>query len=191
MWKKCCFSGDGEYVCAGSAKQHASTSGRRVSETLSRSHGTKGDAPGRGWLHPWGRLWRASAAASSPCGRSSRWRTVSFAPDKELDENVDYERESESTRRMRTGVLMEKRTRSTDIEVDVDVTSKIPVAAYCSSDEEDEKTRTRCSSDCSRGGGARGWLHLIKMRVLISETLMRRRMRVQEEENKDHRYPVR
>ena len=23
MWKKCCFSGDGEYVCAGSAKAHA------------------------------------------------------------------------------------------------------------------------------------------------------------------------
>ena len=23
MWKKCCFSGDGEYVCAGSARQHA------------------------------------------------------------------------------------------------------------------------------------------------------------------------
>ena len=21
MWKKCCFSGDGEYVCAGSARQ--------------------------------------------------------------------------------------------------------------------------------------------------------------------------
>lgn len=23
LWKKCCFSGDGEYICAGSSRQHS------------------------------------------------------------------------------------------------------------------------------------------------------------------------
>lgn len=44
MWKKCCFSGDGEYVCAGSARQHALYIWEKATGTLMKIlHGTKGE----------------------------------------------------------------------------------------------------------------------------------------------------
>ncbi len=44
MWKKCCFSGDGEYVCAGSARQHALYIWEKQTGTLMKIlHGTKGE----------------------------------------------------------------------------------------------------------------------------------------------------
>ena len=44
MWKKCCFSGDGEYVCAGSARQHALYIWEKSTGTLMKIlHGTKGE----------------------------------------------------------------------------------------------------------------------------------------------------
>ncbi|WAR05498.1 RBBP5-like protein [Mya arenaria] len=83
MWKKCCFSGDGEFIVAGSAKQHT--------------------------LHIWekavGNLWHPvrPIIVSISSGVVSVWAQnqvenwSAFAPDfKELDENVEYdERESE------------------------------------------------------------------------------------------------
>ena len=44
MWKKCCFSGDGEYVCAGSARQHALNIWEKSTGTLMKIlHGHKGE----------------------------------------------------------------------------------------------------------------------------------------------------
>ena len=44
MWKKCCFSGDGEYVCAGSARQHDLYIWERSVGTLVKIlQGTKGE----------------------------------------------------------------------------------------------------------------------------------------------------
>ena len=47
MWKKCCFSGDGEYVCAGSARQHDSMKiyiwEKSTGNLVKILHGTKGE----------------------------------------------------------------------------------------------------------------------------------------------------
>ena len=46
MWKKCCFSGDGEFVCAGSARQHALYVWEKSMGNLVKIlHGTKGKKP--------------------------------------------------------------------------------------------------------------------------------------------------
>ncbi|VDM28188.1 unnamed protein product [Hydatigera taeniaeformis] len=43
-WRKCCFSGDGEFVCAGSMKQHSIYIWERASGTLFKIlHGQKGE----------------------------------------------------------------------------------------------------------------------------------------------------
>lgn len=142
MWKKCCFSGDGEYVCAGSAKQHALYIWEKsVGNLVKILHGTKGETLLDVVWHP-----VRPIVASISSGIISLWAQQqvenwsAFAPDfKELDENVDYEeRESEFDKEDEDRSVNGEENEELDIEVDVDVTSKIPVAAYCSSDEEDE-----------------------------------------------------
>ena len=44
LWKKCCFSGDGEYVAAGSARQHSLYVWEKsIGNLVKILHGTKGE----------------------------------------------------------------------------------------------------------------------------------------------------
>ena len=141
MWKKCCFSGDGEYVCAGSARQHALYIWEKsVGNLVKILHGTKGETLLDVVWHP-----VRPIVASISSGIISLWAQQqvenwsAFAPDfKELDENVDYEERESEFDKEDEDRSVKSENEELDVEVDVDVTSKIPVPAYCSSDEEDE-----------------------------------------------------
>ncbi|RZF33640.1 hypothetical protein LSTR_LSTR007018 [Laodelphax striatellus] len=144
MWKKCCFSGDGEYVCAGSARQHALYIWEKsIGNLVKILHGPKGELLLDAVWHP-----VRPIVASISSGLVSVWAQnqvenwSAFAPDfKELDENVEYEeRESEfdisdEDRSVKSG------SDKTDEDLEVDVTSVDPVAAFCSSDEEIEEEK--------------------------------------------------
>jgi len=143
VWKKCCFSGDGEYVCAGSARQHALYIWEKSMGNLVKIlHGTKGEVLLDVVWHP-----VRPIVASISQGVVTVWAQQqvenwsAFAPDfKELDENVDYEeRESEFDveDEDRSVQLNEEEKLGDDIEVDVDKSAPIP--AFCSSDEEEEE----------------------------------------------------
>merc|ERR1712045_499414 len=146
MWKKCCFSGDGEYVCAGSARQHALYIWEKaVGNLVKILHGTKGEMLLDVVWHP-----VRPIVASISSGIISLWAQQqvenwsAFAPDfKELDENVDYEERESEFDKEDEDKSVKSENEELDVEGDVDVTSKIPVAAYCSSDEEDESPNKR------------------------------------------------
>lgn len=142
-WKKCCFSGDGEYICAGSARQHALYIWEKsIGNLVKILHGTKGELLLDVVWHP-----VRPIIASISSGLVSIWAQnqvenwSAFAPDfKELDENVEYEeRESEFD--------IDDEDKSVDLaaeckydeELEVDVVSTEPIAAFCSSDEETEE----------------------------------------------------
>ncbi|XP_022189305.1 retinoblastoma-binding protein 5 homolog [Nilaparvata lugens] len=142
MWKKCCFSGDGEYVCAGSARQHALYIWEKsIGNLVKILHGPKGEILLDAVWHP-----VRPIIASISSGLVSVWAQnqvenwSAFAPDfKELDENVEYEeRESEfdisdEDRSVTAG------SDKIDEDLQVDVVSVEPVPAFCSSDEEIEE----------------------------------------------------
>jgi len=141
MWKKCCFSGDGEYVCAGSARQHALYIWEKsVGNLVKILHGTKGETLLDVVWHP-----VRPIVASISSGVISLWAQQqvenwsAFAPDfKELDENVDYEERESEFDKEDEDRSVKSDNEELDLEVDVDVSTKAPVPAYCSSDEEDE-----------------------------------------------------
>lgn len=142
-WKKCCFSGDGEYICAGSARQHALYIWEKsVGNLVKILHGTKGELLLDVVWHP-----VRPIIASISSGLVSIWAQnqvenwSAFAPDfKELDENVEYEeRESEFDidDEDKSVDLAAEQKHDEDLEVDVVATD--PIAAFCSSDEETEE----------------------------------------------------
>lgn len=141
-WKKCCFSGDGEYICAGSARQHALYIWEKsIGNLVKILHGTKGELLLDVVWHP-----VRPIIASISSGLVSIWAQnqvenwSAFAPDfKELDENVDYEeRESEFDITDEDKSVDLNAEAKHDEEIEVDVTKIEPVAAFCSSDEEGE-----------------------------------------------------
>ncbi|XP_053658066.1 retinoblastoma-binding protein 5 homolog [Anopheles marshallii] len=141
-WKKCCFSGDGEYICAGSARQHALYVWEKsIGNLVKILHGTKGELLLDVVWHP-----VRPIIASISSGLVSIWAQnqvenwSAFAPDfKELDENVEYEeRESEFDITDEDKSVDLAAESKQDEEVEVDVVSAEPIAAFCSSDEEYE-----------------------------------------------------
>lgn len=144
MWKKCCFSGDGEYICAGSARQHAIYIWEKsIGNLVKILHGTKGELLVDLAWHP-----VRPIIASISSGVVSVWAQnqvenwSAFAPDfKELDENVEYEeRESEFDLTDEDKSVASGGDDKEDTDLEVDVCGIEKVTAFCSSDEEDENT---------------------------------------------------
>ncbi|GLV45932.1 Retinoblastoma binding protein 5 [Carabus blaptoides fortunei] len=142
MWKKCCFSGDGEYICAGSARMHALYIWEKsIGNLVKILHGTKGELLLDVAWHP-----VRPIIASISSGVVSVWAQnqvenwSAFAPDfKELDENVEYEeRESEFDLTDEDKSVASGGSDKEDTDLEVDVCRVDPVAAFCSSDEENE-----------------------------------------------------
>lgn len=141
-WKKCCFSGDGEYICAGSARQHALYIWEKsIGNLVKILHGTKGELLLDVVWHP-----VRPIVASISSGLVSIWAQnqvenwSAFAPDfKELDENVEYEeRESEFDIFDEDKSIDSNAELQNDEEMEVDVLNIEPIAVLCSSDEEME-----------------------------------------------------
>uniref|UniRef100_A0A672IQ39 Retinoblastoma-binding protein 5 n=1 Tax=Salarias fasciatus TaxID=181472 RepID=A0A672IQ39_SALFA len=139
-WKRCCFSGDGEYIVAGSARQHALYIWEKTMGNLVKIlHGTRGELLLDVAWHP-----VRPIIASISSGVVSIWAQnqvenwSAFAPDfKELDENVEYEeRESEFDIEDEDKSEPEQTGADAAEDEEVDVTTVDPIVAFCSSDEE-------------------------------------------------------
>uniref|UniRef100_A0A8C2I2E1 Retinoblastoma binding protein 5 n=1 Tax=Cyprinus carpio TaxID=7962 RepID=A0A8C2I2E1_CYPCA len=139
-WKRCCFSGDGEYIVAGSARQHALYIWEKsIGNLVKILHGTRGELLLDVAWHP-----VRPIIASISSGVVSIWAQnqvenwSAFAPDfKELDENVEYEeRESEFDIEDEDKSEPEQTGADAAEDEEVDVTSVDPIPAFCSSDEE-------------------------------------------------------
>ncbi|CAF1005113.1 unnamed protein product [Adineta ricciae] len=159
LWRKCSWSGDGEYICGASSRQHS----LYIWETLSGNlvkilHGTKGETLADICWHPVRPIITSiSNGVVSVWSHSQVENWSAFAPDfRELEENVEYhERESEfdikdedrsldgldcngsPTKRQRldTNGSMKKDDDNDDIEIDVVTDQRIE--ALVSSDDDD------------------------------------------------------
>ncbi|XP_052803337.1 retinoblastoma-binding protein 5 homolog [Mya arenaria] len=140
MWKKCCFSGDGEFIVAGSAKQHTLHIWEKaVGNLVKILHGTKGELLLDVAWHPVRPIIVSiSSGVVSVWAQNQVENWSAFAPDfKELDENVEYdERESEFD--IAEEGMEKKDLKEDEEDVDVDVTTVEPIQAFVSSDEEDD-----------------------------------------------------
>ena len=158
LWRKCCWSGDGEYICGASSRQHSLYIWETASGTLvTILRGTKGEALADVCWHPVRPIIASiSSGVVSVWSHSQVENWSAFAPDfRELEENVEYnERESEFDVRDEDRSLDEfdlhgppnKRQRSDtngherkfdDETIEIDVVNEQRIEALVSSDDED------------------------------------------------------
>lgn len=141
-WKKCCFSGDGQYICAGSAKQHQLYIWEKSNGNLVKIlQGTRGEQLLDVVWHPVRPiLCSISSGVVSVWSQNQVENWSAFAPDfTELDENVEYdERESEfdddDEDKSVEGAKNNAHEESDEL---IDVTTVQPITVFLSSDEED------------------------------------------------------
>ena len=157
LWRKCCWSGDGEYICGASSRQHSLYVWETVSGNLVKIlHGTKGETLADVCWHP-----VRPIIASISCGVVSVWshsqveNWSAFAPDFcELEENVEYhERESEfdikdedrsldgldslNSPSKKQRLDHNGNMKSNNDDIDIDVVTQPRIEALVSSDDED------------------------------------------------------
>ncbi|XP_076807840.1 retinoblastoma-binding protein 5-like [Clavelina lepadiformis] len=142
-WKKCCFSGDGEFVCAGSAKQHQLYIWEKsVGNLVKILQGMRGEQLLDVVWHPIRpMLCSISSGVVSVWAQNQVENWSAFAPDfSELDENVEYEEhESEFDEEDEDKSESENETKQKeDDQIEVDILTIEPIRAFCSSDEEDQ-----------------------------------------------------
>lgn len=142
-WRKCCFSGDGEHVVAGSSKQHSIYIWEKSNGNLSKFLlGSRAEMLLDVVWHP-----VKPIIISVASGTVSVWSQKvvenwsAFAPGfKELDENVEYEeRESEFDVEDEDKEIKDEEVKDveSDEDLEVDVTTVEPAAGLLSSDEEE------------------------------------------------------
>lgn len=145
-WKKCCFSGDGEYICAGSAKNHQLIIWEKRSGCLVKLlQGLRGEQLLDVVWHPIRPiLCSISSGVVSVWAQNQIENWSAFAPDfTELDENVEYEErenefDDEDEDKSDEEEAEKKRRRNEEQDVEIDVTTCEPIRACLSSDEEEE-----------------------------------------------------
>ncbi|XP_067952019.1 retinoblastoma-binding protein 5-like [Watersipora subatra] len=144
LWKKCCFSGDGEYIVAGSAKQHSLYVWEKaVGNLVKILPGPKGELLLDVVWHPIRPIvCSVSGGVVSIWAHNQVENWSAFAPDfKELDENLEYEeKEGEFDLEDEDASVQENVGEAEVEDLDVDIMSCDKIAAFVSSDEEDEDT---------------------------------------------------
>lgn len=144
QWRKCTFSGDGEFIVAGSHRQHELYIWDKATGSLVKMlTGQKGETLLDIAWHP-----VRPIILSISNGVVNTWSQAAgelwsaYAPNfKELDENEEYEeREDEFDIEDEDNVLNKDADSAKDHDDVVDVVAVQPIPAFCSSDEEDLQT---------------------------------------------------
>lgn len=142
QWKKCTFSGDGDFIVAGSHRQHALYIWDKATGSLVKMlTGQKGETLLDVVWHP-----VRPVILSISTGVVNVWSQAhvelwsAYAPNfKELDENVEYEeREDEFDIEDEDDPKLSSTGKDVDHNAEIGVVSPLPIPAFCSSAEDSE-----------------------------------------------------